>query len=236
MVLPGFPVVLFRPARGQLHGYRLGVMKLSVVRFADVFAAFGSLRQWHWISSALCLIGMLLFAVTGITLNHAGQIEGKPRVATLELALPGPLLQRLQQEQGEEEREAPLPEGVLAWLGEEHGLRIPARAAEWSGDEIYLALPRPGGDAWLSVDLESGDLTYERIDRGWISYLNDLHKGRHTGLAWSWFIDLFSVACVIFCITGLLLLQRHASGRPTTWPVVGLGLVIPLLLIILFVH
>ncbi|NIV36045.1 MAG: hypothetical protein GWN58_43325, partial [Anaerolineae bacterium] len=32
----------------------------------------GTLRQWHWISSALCLVGMLLFSVTGITLNHAG--------------------------------------------------------------------------------------------------------------------------------------------------------------------
>ena len=31
------------------------------------------MRQWHWISAAICLIGMLLFAVTGITLNHASQ-------------------------------------------------------------------------------------------------------------------------------------------------------------------
>lgn len=206
---------------------------MSVARLTDVFASFGSLRQWHWISSAACLIGMLLFAVTGITLNHAGQIEARPKVTTLELALPDPLLAAVQ---GEEERAAPLPAPLLDWLRAEHGLRIPARAAEWSGDEIYLALPRPGGDAWLSVDTGTGELIYERTDRGWISYLNDLHKGRHTGLAWSWFIDLFSAACVVFCVTGLLLLRRHAAGRPMTWPVVGLGLVAPLLLIILFVH
>ena len=29
----------------------------------------GQLRTWHWISSALCLAGLLLFAVTGFTLN-----------------------------------------------------------------------------------------------------------------------------------------------------------------------
>ncbi|RZA23483.1 MAG: hypothetical protein EOP02_14865, partial [Proteobacteria bacterium] len=39
-----------------------------------------TLHQWHWISSAVCLIGMLLFSATGITLNHASKIEAKPQV------------------------------------------------------------------------------------------------------------------------------------------------------------
>jgi len=86
------------------------------------------------------------------------------------------------------------------------------------------------------MSLESGELEYELTDRGWIAYFNDLHKGRHSGEAWSWFIDLFAVACVVFSLTGLLLLQRHAGNRPSTWPLVGLGLVIPLLLALLFIH
>ena len=116
------------------------------------------------------------------------------------------------------------------------GISVGTRLAEWSEDEIYLSLPRPGGDAWLSIDLTSGDLLYERTDRGWVSYFNDLHKGRNTGRAWFWFIDVFSVACIIFCVTGLLLLQRYAGGRPSTWPLVGLGFVVPLILILLFMH
>ena len=40
------------------------------------------LHQWHWISSAICLIGMLMFAITGFTLNHAAQIEARPSVVT----------------------------------------------------------------------------------------------------------------------------------------------------------
>jgi hypothetical protein len=77
------------------------------------------------------------------------------------------------------------------------------------------------------VALEDGQVEYEKTDRGWISYFNDLHKGRNTGTAWSWFIDVFTVACLVFCITGLFLLQMHAGKRPATWPLVALGLVAP---------
>jgi hypothetical protein len=113
---------------------------------------------------------------------------------------------------------------------------LPEGPAEWSPEEIYLSLPRPGGDAWLRIARDSGEVEYELTDRGWISWLNDLHKGRHTGWAWKWFIDVFSVACLLFSITGLLILKFHAAKRPSTWPLVGLGLIAPLLLLILFVH
>ena len=88
----------------------------------------------------------------------------------------------------------------------------------------------------LRIERATGALEYERTDRGWISYLNDLHKGRHTGAAWSWFIDAFSLACIVFTVTGLVILKMHAANRPSTWPMVGLGLVLPLLLAILFIH
>jgi hypothetical protein len=192
----------------------------------------GTLRQWHWISSALCLVGMLLFAVTGITLNHAGQIESKPQVQTIEGQLPAALLATLQAERPQ----AGLPAELQGWLERTLDLRLSGREVEWSDGEAYIALPRPGGDAWLSLNLESGELEYESTDRGWIAYFNDLHKGRHSGEAWSWFIDFFAIACVVFSLTGLLLLQRHAANRPSTWPLVGLGLVMPLLLALLFIH
>ncbi|MFC4728708.1 PepSY-associated TM helix domain-containing protein [Coralloluteibacterium thermophilus] len=195
-----------------------------------------TLHQWHWISSALCLVGMLLFAVTGITLNHASRIEATPEVVTRSAVLPEPLRAALEAAAADAGAEAPLPPDLRAWLADALDVRAGARDAEWSDDEIYLSLPRPGGDAWLSVDLASGDVEYERTDRGWIAYLNDLHKGRNAGAAWSWFIDVFAVACLVFCITGLVLLQLHGGKRAMTWPTVGLGLLVPVLLALLFIH
>ncbi len=190
---------------------------------------------WHWVSSAICLAAMLLFAFTGITLNHAGQIPSKPEVKETRLQLPAEVLAALAFK-GEDDFKGPLPAEAAAWLKKELRTSVAGKEAEWSEFEIYLGLPRPGGDAWLSIDRETGEATYELTRRGTISYLNDLHKGRHTGPAWSWFIDIFSVACVIFCLTGLALLYVHAKRRPKTWPIVAAGVVLPVVIIVFFVH
>jgi hypothetical protein len=192
------------------------------------------LHRWHWVSAALCLVGMLLFAATGITLNHAADIGATPRVITRDATLPATLLPLLAQPEGAARQ--PLPGPVQAWIASEFAVRGPDREAEWNDADIYLALPRPGGDGWLSIDRETGETTFETTSRGWVAYLNDLHKGRDTGLAWRWFIDVFAAACLLFCGTGLLLLHLHAGGRPATWPVAALGLVVPLILAILFIH
>lgn len=196
------------------------------------------LHQWHWISSALCLIGMLLFAVTGFTLNHAGQIEAEPKVVSRNAEAPAPVLAALKARKAAlaDEDKGPVPAELADWLQREFEIDAQGREAEWSADELYVPLPRPGGDAWVSVALDSGETQYELTTRGWISYLNDLHKGRNTGGAWSLFLDVFAFACLVFCVTGLFLLKLHAGGRVATWPLVGLGLVAPLLLAILFIH
>ena len=191
-------------------------------------------RQWHWISGALCLIVTLMFALTGFTLNHAADIEAKAAVTTKEATLAPAIVAELAA--APKTGRAPVPQSLSAWASKEFGIAIDAKDAEWSDSEVYVSLPRPGGDAWLSIDRETGAARYELTSRGWIAYLNDLHKGRNTGPAWSWFIDIFAAACVVFCITGLLLLQLYAKSRPSTWPVVGFGLALPLLLAIFLIH
>ncbi len=192
------------------------------------------LHTWHWISAAVSLVGMLLFAITGFTLNHAASIGATPKVTQNEATLPAPLLAQLKADP--RAKDAPLPAPVAAHVASTLHLDPSGRPAEWSEDEVYVAMPGPGRDAWVSIDRASGAISSELTNRGWISYLNDLHKGRNTGAAWFWFIDIFAGACIVFTLTGLVLLHLHARHRPSTWPLVGFGLAIPVAIALFFIH
>lgn len=192
------------------------------------------LHQWHWISASLSLIGLLLFAVTGITLNHAAQIPAEPVTVEQTGDLPAPLLARLSDFPAET-TEA-VPDAVARWAADAFKVEIAGRPTETTAGEIYVALPEPGGDGWLTIDRASGEALRERTTRGWVAWLNDLHKGRNTGPVWYWFIDVFAAACIVFAVTGFGLTWLHARQRPSTWPLLGLGLLIPAVIALLFIH
>lgn len=192
------------------------------------------LRQWHWISAAISLIGLILFSFTGITLNRAALIGSEPVTTERTAVLSEPARAALAAF-GEETTD-PVPAPVAEWAAAELKVKIAGKPTETTPDEVYVSLPRPGGDGTLTIDRASGEAIAEITSNGWIAYLNDLHKGRNTGAAWAWFIDIFAVICIVSALTGLALLYLLATGRRWTWPLVGLGLLIPVLLAIVFIH
>lgn len=192
------------------------------------------LHQWHWISAAISLVGIVLFSVTGITLNHAADIRTDPVTVTTTATLPAPLLQRLTA--FPDETTDPAPEAIARWAASELDVAIAGRPTETTADEIYVALQTPGGDGWLTIDRATGEAVREATSNGWIAWLNDLHKGRNTGKVWFWLIDVFAVAFIIFAVTGLALLWLHARNRKSTWPLVFAGLLIPAVVALIFIH
>ncbi|WP_428149876.1 PepSY-associated TM helix domain-containing protein [Brevundimonas sp.] len=192
------------------------------------------LHRWHWISAGLSLAGMLLFAVTGITLNHAAQIPAEPVTVETTATLPAPLLERLSD--FPDETTDPVPDAIARWVSSELDVSVAGKPTETAPDEIYVALKGPGSDGWVTIDRATGEALKETTTRGWVAYVNDLHKGRDTGVVWYWFIDVFAVACIVFTITGLTLLWLHARTRASTWPLVGLGIAIPVIIALIFIH
>lgn len=186
----------------------------------------------HWTSAAICLAALLLFSITGITLNHASSIGGSPEVTSGGAQLPEPLMGLIA---GTDARSR-LPQPLADWFGSQFDIDASDASIEWSEDELYVSAPGPGRDAWVSVDRATGAAKYERTDRGWLAYFNDLHKGRNTGIVWWIFIDVVAAACLFFSITGLILLQIQARQRRSTWPLVAGGVGLVVLLMIFFAH
>jgi hypothetical protein len=194
---------------------------------------YRTMHQWHWISAGVCLAALLLFSITGITLNHASAIGAEPSVKKHAASLPDALRAQLA---GVHAAADAVPAPVGEWISREFGLPMRGAVAEWSDEELYLSAPGPGRDSWVSIDRATGLANSESTDRGWIAYFNDLHKGRNTGVVWMVFIDVVAAACLFFSVTGLVLLVIQAKQRKATWPLVTGGVGIVVALMIFFAH
>ena len=193
---------------------------------------YRTMHSWHWISAAICLAGLLLFCITGITLNHAGAIAANPQVVKKAEPLPAALHAAL----GAGKAGDALPDALADWIEDEFDIETEGADVEWSPEELYVSAPGPGRDAWVMIDRAGFQATSEVTDRGWTAYFNDLHKGRNTGVVWKIFIDLVAGACLFFALTGLVLLWIQARQRTSTWPLVSLGVAVLVVLMILFAH
>src|SRR5262245_7409009 len=83
------------------------------------------LHQWHWMSAAACLVGMILFSITGLTLNHAALIPATPKVTSIHARLPARLAADLRRIAADHaDSKAPLPEDVSQWIAEQMSVRV----------------------------------------------------------------------------------------------------------------
>lgn len=174
----------------------------------------------------------MVFAVTGFTLNHADIFETASDSEIREYTLTTEMVDRLGQVKGGDT----VPPDIAAIIEQEVGVDLSGEAVDNQYGEISFALDRPGRDVKLTIDLNAGEVYSEEINRGAIGLLNDLHKGRHAGLVWGALIDLSALVFIIFAVTGLGLLLLQQRMRTSTLPLTSLGVVVPAIVYLLFVH
>ncbi|MFN3242533.1 MAG: PepSY-associated TM helix domain-containing protein [Planctomycetota bacterium] len=168
------------------------------------------LPQWvRWLHIYLSMIAFgvtMLFAVTGLTLNHADWFEsGEPTVRSLAGELPQPLLR------GELDKLA-----VAEHLRHEHRLKGMVTEFEVDEQKLFVLYKGPGYSADVVVDRQAGSYRVEEARRSVMAILDDLHKGRDCGPVWSLVIDVSAVLLTLLSITGIWLLlylkKRRRSG------------------------
>ncbi len=159
------------------------------------------------------LAAVLFFSATGITLNHPDWFFGEAQQSVQEQGTLDPkLLHRPtadfvanEDEPADLSRQVDKLEVVEA-LREAHGIRGALTDFRVEEAECTVSFKGPGYAADAFIDRDSGRYTLTQSFHGVIAILNDLHKGRDTGLAWSILIDASAIALVFISFSGLVLL------------------------------
>ena len=159
----------------------------------------------HIYVSMLGLAAALFFGVTGITLNHPGWLGGEAERA---VEAEGTL--RPEWLRGDVARLE-----VVEALRAAHGVRGALGEFRVDDAECAVTFRGPGYSADAFIDRASGHYRLTQSLHGVVAVLNDLHKGRDTGAAWSLVIDLSAALLVVISSTGLgLLFYLKLRRRP----------------------
>lgn len=191
---------------------------------------FSICRWLHVYLSATLLCLLLFFCITGFTLNHAAWFSGKGQNGVTTHKLPDHLYRMLSV------KDTIPVEQLKAFIEQELGLTEP-RSIDLELDigEINLDYPLPAGYAFISLLLDEATMKVEYRTGNVVALLNDLHKGRHTGPAWSILIDVSAIVMALFSIAGLVILLQHKKYRVPGLLFVAIGILAPFTLYFLFV-
>jgi uncharacterized protein len=151
-------------------------------------------RWLHLYTSMISLMVALFFAATGITLNHPEWIFG---TASSEQNLTGTLPKTW------------LQSGKVDWLvtaetlRSKHGLKGIVTDHREEGDEASISFRAPAYAADAFIQIKDGTYSLKVLAQGPVAVLNDLHRGRDSGKAWAWLIDLSGGFLLLVAFTGL---------------------------------
>lgn len=191
---------------------------------------FSTCRLLHvYVSTALFSL-LVFFSLTGLTLNHAQFFTGDASEDVAQFSLPEELSDGLRNQ-----RPAPVDElqtyvELITGLNDLRSMDVDLEAGE-----IGFDYPLPAGFAFVSVDIEAGEMLLESGKGTWVALLNDLHKGRHSGAIWSWIIDLSAVLITVFSFTGLMILLQQQKRRSMGLVLTVFGTLTPFLVYLLWV-
>lgn len=172
----------------------------------------------------------MFFAVTGITLNHPAwfgadvetvtTLEGELTQDWLHLspALPTGATSSTDENEPDLSREIDQL-AVVEHLRNTHGIRGAVKEFRVDEAECLILFRGPSYSAEAYVSRETGKYTATITALGMIALINDLHKGRDTGLGWSVVIDVTAIVMVVISVTGLVLIlyirRKRRSGLIT---------------------
>jgi hypothetical protein len=166
---------------------------------------------------------VLLFAITGLTLNHDDFGLSQPRITKSTVVLPADVL------------EHPDQLTVGQRLRDALGVRSPITDYREDSDQIQVTFAAPGRRTVVTVNRAEHVGEVETETRGLLGKLDDLHKGFDSGPVWYWIIDLAAVLLTLSALTGMVTLVSLRARRRSGIVVAALGIVSIVVLYVIWV-
>jgi hypothetical protein len=157
---------------------------------------------------------ILLFGITGLTLNHADWDWRTRTSQTSTITLPAELVQQPDEKKVTEELRRML------------GVRSPVTLYRESPEEIEVLFAAPGARTQILINREDRTAAVDSESRGFLGRIEDLHKGHDSGRVWSWTIDITAILLAMSAVTGIVTLASLPGRRRTGFIFGAIGLAI----------
>lgn len=165
----------------------------------------------------------VLFAATGLALNHQDFGLSSPTTVTSTIPIDRHLLHHVDRDTLE------------PYLSRILGIRSPATDFNDSGDQIQVTYAAPGNRTVVTINRTDGSAEVEKESRGFMGRLGDLHKGFDSGTVWSWTIDAAALLIVVSSLTGIVTLLALRHRRRAGFTLGALGVLTVLVIYLIWV-
>lgn len=181
-------------------------------------------RYVHGWLSAFAFIALFFFALTGFLLNHPDWFKSNTEEQTHTIKLPEPLSQQLLQQENPSE-------ALLHYIRNKEQVIGRYQSSEVMDGEVMIRLESPAGSTDIWAMLDTGEVEITNKPTSTVSLIKDLHRGKNSGIAWSWFIDISAIIILILSIAGFILFLSIKSRLITHLLLTALSLVVLMILI-----
>ena len=168
------------------------------------------LSRWlHVYLSMVSFAILLFFAVTGLTLNHADKWGGEVRTRQEKGKLNEAWVNKT-----DTNTIAKLE--VVEYLRKTHHIKGAVDEFRIDERECTVAFKGPGYSADAFITRETGEYELSESRTGFLGIINDLHKGRDSGGAWSVIIDISAILMTLVSLSGIIMIcfirKRRFNG------------------------
>ena len=181
-------------------------------------------RYVHGWLSAFAFLTLLFFSVTGLLLNHPEWFEPAKTEQTTQLILPESILKSIKQQENPSD-------AILNYVRQQQNVVGRYQSSEVMDNEVMIRLESPAGatDIWVMADTGETEITQKPAST--VSMLNDLHRGKNSGLAWSWLIDISAIIVIALSLVGYILFLSIKTRLVTHLVLTAVSLALIILLI-----